>query len=148
MLKKPQLVQVDAYASVTDEIKRIAYTVDKEQKAELLSYLISSKNYKQLLIFCRTEAGAEGACQGFWRWGLKSESIHSDKTHGARGRRWKPKRGRSRVLVAADLAARGIDVDNLPHVSSSRCAAHPNKLHPPYRTDGRATEGKAITLLS
>ncbi len=150
ILKKPQLVQVDAYASVADEIKQIAYTVDKEQKAELLSYLIGSKNWKQVLIFCRTKAGAEGLAKDFEDRGLKSESIHSDKTHGARGRALERfKEGKVRVLVATDLAARGIDIDDLPHVVNYDVPHIPTDyIHRIGRTGRAGNEGVAITLLS
>lgn len=150
ILKKPQLVQVDDYASVTDNIKQIAYTVDKEQKSELLSYLIGSKNYSQVLIFCRTKAGAEEIAQDFESRGLTSESIHSDKTHGARGRALESfKEGKVRVLVATDLAARGLDVDNLPFVVNYDVPHIPTDyVHRIGRTGRAGNDGVAITLLS
>lgn len=150
MLKKPQLVQVDAYASVADEIRQIAYTVDKEKKAELLSYLIGSKNYKQVLVFCRTKAGAEELATYLEESGLKTESIHSDKTHGARGRALERfKEGKVRVLVATDLAARGIDIDDLPHVVNYDVPHIPTDyIHRIGRTGRAGNDGEAITLLS
>ncbi len=150
ILKKPQLVQVDAYATIAEGIKQIAYTVDKEQKSELLSYLIGSKNYKQVLIFCRTKAGAEEVAQDFESRGLKSESIHSDKTHGARGRALESfKEGKVRVLVATDLAARGLDIDNLPYVVNYDVPHIPTDyIHRIGRTGRAGNEGEAITLLS
>jgi ATP-dependent RNA helicase RhlE len=150
ILKKPQLVQVDAYATIAEGIKQIAYTADKEQKSELLSYLIGSKNYKQVLIFCRTKAEAEEVAQDFESRGLKSESIHSDKTHGARGRALESfKEGKVRVLVATDLAARGLDIDNLPYVVNYDVPHIPTDyIHRIGRTGRAGNDGEAITLLS
>ena len=150
MLKKPQLVQVDAYASVADDIRQVAYTVDKGQKGEFLSYLIGSKNYKQVLVFCRTKAGAEELAKNLEESGLKTESIHSDKTHGARGRALERfKEGKVRVLVATDLAARGIDIDDLPHVVNYDVPHIPTDyIHRIGRTGRAGNDGEAITLLS
>ncbi len=150
MLKKPQLVQVDAYASVADDIRQVAYTVDKGQKSEFLSYLIGSKNYKQVLVFCRTKAGAEELAKNLEESGLKTESIHSDKTHGARGRALERfKEGKVRVLVATDLAARGIDIDDLPHVVNYDVPHIPTDyIHRIGRTGRAGNDGEAITLLS
>ncbi len=150
ILKKPQLVQVASYASVTDNIKQVAYSVDKEQKSELLSFMIGSRNWKQVLIFCRTKAGAEEVANDFESRGLKSVSIHSDKTHGARGRALVDfKEGKVRVLVATDLAARGLDIDNLPFVVNYDVPHIPTDyVHRIGRTGRAGQNGEAITLLS
>jgi ATP-dependent RNA helicase RhlE len=150
ILKKPQLVQVDSYASVATTIRQFAYSVDKEQKSELLSYLIGFHNWKQVLIFCRTKAGAEEIANDMTSRGLKSESIHSDKTHGARGRALADfKEGKVRVLVATDLAARGLDIDDLPFVINYDVPHIPTDyIHRIGRTGRAGQSGEAITLLS
>jgi ATP-dependent RNA helicase RhlE len=150
ILKKPQLVQVASYASSADNIKQTVYSVDKEQKNELLSFLIGSKNWKQVLIFCRTKAGAEEVAKDFESRGLSSVSIHSDKTHGARGRALVSfKEGKVRVLVATDLAARGLDIDNLPYVVNYDVPHIPTDyIHRIGRTGRAGHDGEAITLLS
>ena len=150
ILKKPQLVQVASYAKAAEKIKQIAYSVDKEQKSELLSYLIGSKNYKQVLVFCRTKAAAEELANDMTSRGLPSLSIHSDKTHGARGRALEDfKAGKVRLLIATDLAARGIDIDALPHVVNYDVPHIPTDyVHRIGRTGRAGNQGEAITLVS
>jgi len=150
ILKKPQLVQVASYANSASTIKQTVYSIDKEQKSEFLSYLIGSKNWKQVLIFCRTKAGAEEIAKDMTSRGLKSVSIHSDKTHGARGRALVDfKEGKVRVLVATDLAARGLDIDNLPFVVNYDVPHIPTDyIHRIGRTGRAGQKGEAITLLS
>ena len=150
ILKKPQLVQVASYAKVAEKIKQIAYSVDKDQKNELLSYIIGSNNYKQVLVFCRTKAAAEELSEDMTSRGLPSVSIHSDKTHGARGRALEDfKAGKVRLLVATDLAARGIDIDSLPHVVNYDVPHIPTDyVHRIGRTGRAGNQGEAITLVS
>ncbi len=150
ILKKPQLVQVASYASAAEKIKQIAYSVDKEQKSELLSFMIGSNNWKQILVFCRTKASAEEVALDMTSRGLPSVSIHSDKTHGARGRALEDfKEGKVRLLVATDLAARGLDIDSLPFVVNYDVPHIPTDyVHRIGRTGRAGNKGEAITLVS
>lgn len=150
ILRKPQLVQIASYASVAKNIKQVAYTVDKEKKNEMLSYMIGSQNWKRVLVFCRTKAAAEEVATDMTSRGLVSESIHSDKTHGARGRALEGfKTGKIRVLVATDLAARGIDIEDLPFVINYDVPHIPTDyVHRIGRTGRAGSNGEAITLLS
>jgi ATP-dependent RNA helicase RhlE len=150
ILKKPLLVEIDNLKAADMTLRQVVHPVEKERKKELLSYLIGSNNYPQVLVFTRTKAEADEVSSDLTASGLKNVVIHGDKKHGARDRALSEFReGSARILVATDIAARGLDIEGLdvvinydiPHVST-------DYLHRIGRTGRAGNEGLAITLLS
>ncbi|MDD4885017.1 DEAD/DEAH box helicase [Sulfuricurvum sp.] len=150
ILKKPLLVEIDNLKAADATIRQVVHPVEKERKKELLSFVIGSNNYPQVLVFTRTKAEADEVSVELTASGLKNVVIHGDKKHGARDRALTEFReGNTRILVATDIAARGLDIEGLdvvinydiPHVST-------DYLHRIGRTGRACKEGLAITLLS
>lgn len=150
ILKKPLLIEIDNLKAADMTLRQVVHPVEKERKKELLSYLIGSRNYPQVLVFTRTKAEADEVSAELAASGLKNVVIHGDKKHGARDRALSEFReGKIRILVATDIAARGLDIEGLdvvinydiPHVST-------DYLHRIGRTGRAGNEGLAITLLS
>jgi len=150
ILTKPKLVEVDSMGSSAAKVKLVIYPVERERKSELLSYLIGSRNYKQVLVFVRKKQEADEVAQELNLSGLKTSVIHGDKSSGVRTRALSAfKEGKVRVLVATDIAARGLDIPNLavvmnydiPHVTG-------DFVHRIGRTGRAGQEGLAITLVS
>ena len=99
------------------------YPVDKARKRELLSELIGKGDWRQVLVFTRTKHGANRLAAQLCSDGIESLAIHGGKGQGARTRALRDfKNGQTRVLVATDIAARGLDIDKLPHVVNLRIA--------------------------
>jgi ATP-dependent RNA helicase RhlE len=131
-------------------VEQVIHPVEKEQKLELLSYLIGSKNYHKVLVFVRKKFEADVVAKELNLSGLKTAVIHGDKTTGARSRALEDfKEEKVRVLVATDIAARGLDIPgmglvinyDIPHVTG-------DFIHRIGRTGRAGVAGKAITLLS
>ena len=115
LLNLPERIQVDQLNSITELVEHLVYPVDKQRKRELLSHRIGWLNWSKVLVFTRTKHGANRLAQQLERDGLKSSAIHSNKSQGARNRALREfKTGSLRVLVATDIAARGLDIDQLP----------------------------------
>ncbi|MGD9654375.1 MAG: DEAD/DEAH box helicase, partial [Sulfuricurvum sp.] len=127
ILKKALLVEIDNLKAADATIRQVVHPVEKERKKELLSFVIGSNNYPQVLVFTRTKAEADEVSAELTASGLKNVVIHGDKKHGARDRALTEFReGNTRILVATDIAARGLDIEGLdvvinydiPHVST------------------------------
>ncbi|WP_156506187.1 helicase-related protein, partial [Oleiphilus sp. HI0117] len=117
LLKDPKLIEVDARNTAAKKVEQMVYTVDKDRKRELTSYLIGSKNWQQVLIFTRTKQAADELSKEMIKDGLKTAAIHGDKSQGARERALEDfKQNKLRALVATDVAARGLDIDQLKYV--------------------------------
>ncbi|NPA29733.1 MAG: DEAD/DEAH box helicase [Epsilonproteobacteria bacterium] len=117
ILHDPRLISVAADNTAAERIKQTVHPVDKAKKADLLSFLIGDRNWKQVLVFTRTKHGADKLSRRLSADGLPATSIHGNKTQAARMKALKAfKDGRVRVLVATDVAARGIDIDKLGQV--------------------------------
>ncbi|WP_456381306.1 DEAD/DEAH box helicase, partial [Hydrogenimonas sp.] len=117
ILKEPETIKVAADNTTAERIRQTVHPVDRAKKADLLSYLIGSNDWRQVLVFTRTKHGADKLSRRLERDGLPSTSIHGNKTQAARMKALKAfKDGRVRVLVATDVAARGIDIDRLGQV--------------------------------
>jgi len=117
LLNDPKLVEVNKRNSAAVEVEQLVYAVDEDRKRELVSHMIGMKNWQQVLIFTRTKQTADLLAKEMCKDGLKTESIHGDKSQGARDKALQNfKSGATRVLVATDVAARGIDVDGVTHV--------------------------------
>jgi ATP-dependent RNA helicase RhlE len=123
--------------------------VDKLRKKELLSHLIKMGNWQQVLVFTRTKHGANRLCAQLEQDGISAAAIHGNKSQGARTKALADfKNGSVRILVATDIAARGIDIDLLPHVVNYELPNIPEDyVHRIGRTGRAGNEGEAISLV-
>jgi len=149
IMQNPKVIEIKANDRVNERIEQIAYPVTLEKKLEMLSFLIGSKNMKQVLVFCKTKASAEEIVKNLKLDGLKAASIHGDKTHGARTKAITQfKEGQIRVLVATDVAARGLDIVDLYYVINFDLPFMPiDYVHRIGRTARAGKNGIAISLL-
>lgn len=149
LLNKPTEIEVAARNQPADRVKQIVYPVDKSRKRELLSHRIGTENWQQVLVFARTKRGANRLAEDLSRDGLNAEAIHGNKSQAARTRALRDfKAGRVRVLVATDIAARGLDIDRLPHVVNYELPFVPEDyVHRIGRTARAGQEGEAISLV-
>jgi ATP-dependent RNA helicase RhlE len=145
----PKIIEIKSNDRVNDKIEQIAYPVTLAKKLEMLSFLIGTKNMKQVLVFCKTKASAEEIVKNLKLDGLKAASIHGDKTHGARTKAITQfKEGQMRVLVATDVAARGLDIVDLFYVINFDLPFMPiDYVHRIGRTARAGKNGIAISLL-
>ncbi|MBF8262933.1 MAG: hypothetical protein HW387_598 [Parachlamydiales bacterium] len=148
-LKSPQLIEVSRRNMAVTKIKQTIHPVDNRRKRELLSFLITSKNWKQVLVFTRTKHGANRLTQQLEDDGISATAIHGNKTQAARTKALADfKRGVVRVLVATDIAARGLDIDQLPHVVNFELPSVPEDyVHRIGRTGRAGCEGEAVSLV-
>jgi ATP-dependent RNA helicase RhlE len=146
------LIEIAAQSPNTtvNAIKQVVYHVDKGQKSALLSHLIESEQWPQALVFSRTKHGSEKIAKQLNADGIQTATIHGDKTQGARTRALREFKEKDvRVLVATDVAARGIDISNLPFVVNYDMPTYPNDyIHRIGRTGRAGQEGTAISLMS
>ena len=149
LLKNPETIDVAPRNSTVDLISQRVYQVDKGHKRELLSHLIGSGNWQQVLVFTRTKHGANRLSEQLQRDGIQSTAIHGNKTQGARTRALADfKNNRVRVLVATDIAARGLDIDQLPHVVNFELPHVPEDyVHRIGRTGRAGSSGEAVSLV-
>ena len=142
-------IAADSPNSTVNAIKQIIYKVDKNQKSSLLSHLIHSEQWPQALVFSRTKHGSEKIAKKLNAADIQTATIHGDKTQGARTRALREFKEKAvRVLVATDVAARGIDISNLPYVVNFDMPAYPNDyIHRIGRTGRAGKEGTAISFL-
>ncbi len=148
-LKKPELIEVARQNAAADTVEQKAYLVDRGQKRALLEFLIKDENWHQVLVFARTRHGANRLCQQLNKANIPSLAIHGDKSQGARTRALKEfKAGKTQVLVATDVAARGIDIHDLPHVVNYDLPNVPEDyVHRIGRTGRAGSEGEAASLV-
>ncbi|WP_428607073.1 ATP-dependent RNA helicase RhlE [Sedimenticola sp.] len=149
LLNAPVLIEVARRNTAAETVEQRVYPVDRERKRELLSFLIGSRNWRQVLVFTRTKHGANRLAQQLEKDGLSAAAIHGNKSQGARTRALAGfKQGDIRVLVATDIAARGLDIDQLPHVVNFELPNVPEDyVHRIGRTGRAGNEGEAISLV-
>jgi ATP-dependent RNA helicase RhlE len=149
LLNSPTLIEVAQRNTTSERVAQVVHYVDKNRKRELLSLLIGSGNWKQVLVFTRTKHGANRLAQQLEQDGLTAAAIHGNKSQGARTRALADfKRGAVRVLVATDIAARGLDIDQLPHVVNFELPNVPEDyVHRIGRTGRAGNEGEAMSLV-
>jgi ATP-dependent RNA helicase RhlE len=149
LLNAPTEIQVAARNTTADRVRQIVHPVDKRRKRELLSHRIGAENWQQVLVFTRTKHGANRLAQQLTDDGLKATAIHGNKTQAARTRALADfKAGKFRVLVATDIAARGLDIDRLPHVVNFEMPNVPEDyVHRIGRTARAGLEGHAVSLV-
>ena len=149
LLKSPALIEVAQRNTTSERVTQVVHPVDKKRKRELLSLLIGSGNWQQVLVFTRTKHGANKLAEQLDKDGIRSAAIHGNKSQGARTRALADfKSGKVRVLVATDIAARGLDINQLPHVVNFEL---PNiaedYVHRIGRTGRAGNEGEAMSLV-
>ncbi len=149
LLDDPVLIEVARRNTPAETVAQVAYPVDKGRKRELLSHMIGANNWRQVLVFTRTKHGANRLAQQLEKDGLSAAAIHGNKSQGARTRALASfKQGDVRVLVATDIAARGLDIDQLPHVVNFELPNVPEDyVHRIGRTGRAGNEGEAISLV-
>ncbi|AKH19481.1 ATP-dependent RNA helicase RhlE [Sedimenticola thiotaurini] len=149
LLNAPVLIEVARRNTAAETVEQRVYRVDRERKRELLSFLVGSRNWRQVLVFTRTKHGANRLAQQLEKDGLSAAAIHGNKSQGARTRALAGfKQGDIRVLVATDIAARGLDIDQLPHVVNFELPNVPEDyVHRIGRTGRAGREGEAISLV-
>ena len=150
LLKDPKLVEVNKRNSAAVEVEQIIYAVDEDRKRELVSHMIGMKNWRQVLIFTRTKQMADQLAKEMCKDGLKTQSIHGDKSQGARDRALQDfKEGTTRVLVATDVAARGLDIASLKYVINFELPyIAEDYVHRIGRTGRAGEQGLAMSLVS
>ena len=150
LLNDPELIEVSERNTAATKVEQIVYTVDSDRKRELTSFLIGSKNWQQVLIFTRTKIGADELAKEMSKDGIKTQSIHGDKSQGARDKALAEfKAGKTRALVATDVAARGIDISDLRYVINYELPyIAEDYIHRIGRTGRAGNEGLAISLMS
>lgn len=148
-LDSPVEVQVAASGRPADGVRQLVYRVDRSRKRELLSHLIGVRNWRQVLVFTRTKHGANRLAGQLEADGLQSVAIHGNKSQAARTRALQEfKSGKVRVLVATDLAARGLDIERLPHVVNYELPhVAEDYVHRIGRTARAGNEGHALSLV-
>ncbi len=149
LLKNPQLIEVDRSNAAARSVTQSAYRVDGSRKRQLLSHLIGSESWGQVLIFTRTKRGADRLAEQLDKDGINATAIHGDKSQGARNRALKAfKRQSVQALVATDVAARGLDIQQLPHVVNYELPHNPEDyVHRIGRTGRGGNKGAAISLV-
>ncbi|MFM1891329.1 MAG: hypothetical protein RLZ44_406, partial [Pseudomonadota bacterium] len=150
LLHRPALVEVARRNTAAETVSQAAYRVDRDQKRALLAHLIGAGDWRQVLVFTRTKHGANRLAEQLGRDGIAAAAIHGNKSQGARTRALADfKAGTVRVLVATDIAARGLDIDRLPHVVNYELPNVPEDyVHRIGRTGRAGEEGAALSLVS
>ena len=135
--------------STVAAIKQVVYCVDKDKKSQLLAHLINSGSWHQVLVFSRTKHGCEKIAKKLNAVDIKTLTIHGDKKQGARTKALKDfKEKKVKVLIATDVAARGIDINNLPYVINFDMPTYPNDyIHRIGRTGRAGKNGNAISFM-
>ncbi len=148
-LKSPTLIEVARTNASSEIVQQAIYHVDKSRKRELLTHLIKEGDWKQVLVFTRTKHGANRLSGQLETDGITSAAIHGNKSQNARTKSLADfKAGKIRVLVATDIAARGIDIDQLPHVVNYELPnVSEDYVHRIGRTGRAGNKGEAISLV-
>ncbi|MFA7242464.1 MAG: DEAD/DEAH box helicase [Sulfuricellaceae bacterium] len=149
LLNAPVLIEAAGRNAVADTVTQVVHPVDLERKRELLAHLIKSRNLRQVLVFTRTKITAGKLARQLERDGVTATAIHGDKSQPQRTEALTAfKDGTVRVLVATDVAARGLDIDQLPHVVNYELPHVPEDyVHRIGRTGRAGAEGSAISLV-
>ena len=149
LLTNPEQVEVARRNTASEQVTQHVHFVDKKRKRELLSFLIGRDNWQQVLVFTRTKHGANHLAEQLNKDGITAAAIHGNKSQGARTRALSDfKDGGIRVLVATDIAARGLDIEELPHVVNYELPNVPEDyVHRIGRTGRAAATGEALSLV-
>ncbi|HEY4334945.1 MAG TPA: DEAD/DEAH box helicase [Puia sp.] len=148
ILVNPSKVEVTPVSSTAETIQQSIYFVDKKDKRSLLLHILKSSSIPTALVFTRTKHGADKVAQGLTRAGIRAEAIHGNKSQNARQRALVNFKSRhTRILVATDIAARGIDIDDLTHVINFELPNVPETyVHRIGRTGRAGASGTALSF--
>jgi ATP-dependent RNA helicase RhlE len=150
LLHDPATVQVARRNAESELVAQRVYAVPQPHKRALLAHLVSAGDWRQVLVFTRTKHGANRLAEQLCKDGIEASAIHGNKSQGARTKALAGfKAGEVRVLVATDLASRGLDIEELPHVVNYELPNVPEDyVHRIGRTGRAGSEGEAVSLVS
>jgi len=150
MLKAPQLIEVARRNTVSETVSHRVYAVAQEDKRHLLVHILRAQQLRQVLIFVGTKFGASRLAHYLQRQGIEADAIHGDKSQQQRTEALEAfKAGRIKVLVGTDVAARGLDIDDLPHVINYELPhVAEDYIHRIGRTGRAGKQGEATSLVS
>jgi ATP-dependent RNA helicase RhlE len=148
-MKNPATVEVARRNTPAELVAQVQHPVDHDRKRELLAHLVSTNDWRQVLVFCKTKHGANRLADQLDKGGIEADAIHGNKSQNARNRALKRfKENELRVLVATDIAARGIDIEALPHVVNYDLPhVAEDYVHRIGRTGRAGSEGEAVSLV-
>ena len=148
-LRTPATVEITPQNTAAELVRQVVHPVDRERKRALLAHLIQSRNLSQVLVFTRTKHGANRLSEQLDKDGINSMAIHGNKSQPQRIKALEDfKNGNVRVLVATDIAARGLDIDMLPHVVNFELPqVAEDYIHRIGRTGRAGAEGEALSLV-
>ncbi|HEY2968390.1 MAG TPA: DEAD/DEAH box helicase [Casimicrobiaceae bacterium] len=149
LLNRPQTIEVAPRNSTVDAISQRVHPVNRDQKSRLLAWLIGHHDWRQVLVFTRTKHGADKVVRSLQGEGIGAVAMHGNKSQGQRTKALADfKQGTVEVMVATDIAARGIDIDELPHVVNYDLPNVPHDyVHRIGRTGRAGADGEAISLM-
>ncbi|HEU4673864.1 MAG TPA: DEAD/DEAH box helicase [Candidatus Limnocylindrales bacterium] len=149
ILHEPERIAVAPKNATADRVRQLVYPVDRDRKEELLAHLIRKGDMRQVLVFTRTKLAAARLASWLDRRGIEATAIHGDRSQADRLRALGMfKSGEVRVLVATDVAARGLDIEDLPHVVNFELPFDPQDyIHRIGRTARAGLDGDAISLV-
>jgi len=149
LLDDPQQIEVARRNTPAELVSQVVHPVDRGRKRELLSHLMQAGDWRQVLVFTRTKHGANRLAAQLERDGISAAAIHGNKSQGARTKALADfKAGSVRALVATEVAARGLDIDQLPHVVNFELPhVAEDYVHRIGRTGRAGSEGEAVSLV-
>ncbi|MBK6746805.1 DEAD/DEAH box helicase [Ottowia sp.] len=149
LLKDPKSIQVTPPNTTVERIQQVIYPVGRARKKDVLAHLIGDNDWSQVLVFTRTKFGANHVADYLTKHGVKAMALHGNKSQSARTQALADfKSGELRALVATDIAARGIDIDELPHVVNFDIPNVPEDyVHRIGRTGRAGASGEAVSLV-
>ena len=149
LLKNPQSVQVTPRNTTVQRITQVIHPVGRGKKKALLAHIINEQNWSQVLVFTRTKFGANNVAEFLTKNGIQAMALHGNKSQAARTQALSGfKSGDIRALVATDIAARGIDIDDLPHVVNYEIPnVSEDYVHRIGRTGRAGADGAAVNLV-
>ena len=149
-MQHPQLVEVARRNTPAELVAQVQHPVDQSRKKDLLAHLVKENNWQQVLVFTKTKRGANRLAEALEKSGIEADAIHGNKSQPQRTRVLKRfKDNELQVLVATDIAARGIDIDELPHVVNFDLPHVPEDyVHRIGRTGRAGSCGEAVSLVA
>ena len=149
LLDRPASVQVTPRNTPTDLVKQVVHPVDRSRKRELLTHLVRTHAIEQALVFTRTKHGANKLAEALWKDGIATAAIHGNKSQPQRVKALADfKAGRVTLLIATEVAARGLDIEQLPHVVNYELPMVPSDyVHRIGRTGRAGLTGDAVSLV-
>jgi ATP-dependent RNA helicase RhlE len=149
LLKNPQSIQVTPRNTTVQRIAQVIHPVGRSKKKQVLAHIIQQHNWSQVLVFTRTKFGANNVAEFLTKNGINAMALHGNKSQSARTQALSGfKSGEIRALVATDIAARGIDIDDLPHVVNYEIPNVPEDyVHRIGRTGRAGASGEAVSLV-